>query len=223
MCHVPLHASREFTGRTKSKFGDVIEELDWSVGELLKAVKDLGLDDSTLVIFTTDNGAASGSSQPLRGKKASMFEGGIRVPCVMRWPGKIPAGKVCSEVAATIDVLPTLAKLAGAEVSKERKIDGKDIWPLMRGAADARSPHEAYVLAHSTGAVRSGKWKYYPPSAKQKLPMLYNLAADLAETTDVADKNPEMVAKLQKAYEALLADLKANSQPAAAMTPPEQK
>ena len=113
------------------------------------------------MIFTSDNGAAVGSSLPLRAKKGSVYDGGIREPTLMWWPGKIPAGSVCSEVAASIDMMPTLAELCGGELP-ERKIDGKDIWPLMSGAEGAKSPHEAYVLMHGPGTVRCGKWKFYP-------------------------------------------------------------
>src|SRR5262249_49931617 len=113
MPHVPLHVSEKFKDRTKTLFGDVIEELDWSVGEVLQAVKDNGIEKKTLVVFTSDNGAHQGSALPLRGKKATMYEGGFRVPCVMRWPGKIPAGLESDETCGTIDMLPTFAKLAG--------------------------------------------------------------------------------------------------------------
>ena len=236
MCHVPLAASKEFRGRSKARlFGDVIEELDWSVGEILKTLKELDLDEKTLVIFTTDNGAASGSSKPLRAKKGSLYDGGIRVPCIMRWPGKIPAGKVCSEVAATIDVLPTLAGLAGAKVPGDRVIDGRDIWPLMQGSAGAASPHEAYFVAHGGRiVVRSGKWKFYPyregadrrrpgrkgkqKPVKPKPPagppvQLYDVSADIGETKNVAEENPDVVDRMQKLIAGLKKDLQKNSRP----------
>jgi len=231
MCHYPLHASKEFTGRTeKGLFGDVIEELDWSVGEILKALKELNLDEKTLVIFTTDNGAAPGSSKPLRAKKGSLYDGGIRVPCIMRWPGKIPAGKVCSEVAATIDVLPTLAGLTGGKVPQDRIIDGKNIWPLMQGLPDAKSPHEAYIVAHGGKvAVRAGQWKFYPwpesagrrrgqpakpPVADEAPEQLYDVVADISETTNVAEKHPDVAARLTAAADAHVKDLRENCRPA---------
>ena len=230
MCHVPLFASPEFRGRTqRGLFGDVIEELDWSVGEILRTLKELGLDEETLVIFTTDNGAASGSSKPLRAKKGSLYDGGIRVPCIVRWPGRVPAGNVCSEVAATIDLLPTLARLAGGKVPDDRKIDGKNIWPLVEGAPGAKSPHEAYIVVHGgRAAARSGKWKFYPwregtdrrrrqkPEAKPpKGPpvQLYDLSVDLSETTNVAEKHPDVVARLKGLVDAHLEDLRSNSRP----------
>lgn len=234
MCHVPLYASADFKGKTKrGLFGDVIEELDWSVGEILKTLKAEGIDEKTLVIFTSDNGAASGSSLPLRGKKAQMYEGGVREPCLMRWPGQIPAGQECHEVAATIDLLPTLAFLSGAS-PPERKIDGHNIWPLMEGKPDAKSPHEYYVLLHANGSVRSGKWKYYPwpegtgnnkkknkdksaandaaGTNKPKV-QLYDLSADLSETKNIADEHPDVVVQMQKAFEALKEDIAQNKRP----------
>ena len=132
MVHLPLAVSKEFENRTDRLIWDAIEEVDWSVGQVLKEIKELGIDEETLVIFTSDNGAAVGTSLPLRAKKGSVYDGGIREPTVMWWPGKIPAGTKCKEVAATIDLLPTLAHLSGGKVSG-RKIDGKNIWPLMSG------------------------------------------------------------------------------------------
>ncbi len=161
MVHLPLAVSPAFAGRTEKLIWDAIEEVDWSVGQILKTVKEQKIADNTLVVFTSDNGAAVGTSLPLRAKKGSVYDGGIREPTVMWWPGKIPAGKVCHEVAASIDLLPTLAKLSGGKLSG-RKIDGKDIWSLMAGKPGAKSPHEHYVLMHGPGTVRSGKWKFYP-------------------------------------------------------------
>jgi len=234
MCHVPLHVSERFRGRSGAGlFGDVIEELDWSVGEILKTIKELGLEKKTLVIFTTDNGAASGSSGPLRAKKGSLYEGGIRVPCIMWWPGKIPAGRVCSEVAATIDLLPTLAHLAGTKPPQDRIIDGKNIWPLMQGLPHAKSPHQAYLVYHGgRAALRSGKWKFYPwpegsrngrrrPGAKKPADrqpggpavQLYDLSQDISETTNVAEQYPEVVARLQALCKAMVEELQSHRRP----------
>ena len=131
MVHLPLAVSKAFAGRTGKLIWDAIEEVDWSVGEILKAVKTAGISEKTLVIFTSDNGAAVGSSLPLRAKKGSVYDGGIREPTVMWWPGQIPAGKTCREVAATIDILPTLAGLCGGKLP-DRKIDGLDIRPFTK-------------------------------------------------------------------------------------------
>jgi arylsulfatase A-like enzyme len=226
MVHVPLAASPAFKGRTKTLFGDAMEELDWSVGEILKTVKESGIDRKTLVIFTSDNGAHQGSALPLRGKKATMYEGGFRVPCLMRWPGKIPPGTETAEVAATIDFLPTLARIAGGQAPSDRPIDGKDIQPLMFNPAAAKTPHEVYILAHDGGAVRSGQWKFYPwpegkdlkgkkKAAPPKGPkiQLYDLAHDLAETTNVAEQHPEVVARLTAAYDGFVVELKKKQLP----------
>ncbi|HJN10364.1 MAG TPA: sulfatase [Pirellulaceae bacterium] len=233
MVHLPLAVSEAFAGRTGKLIWDAIEEVDWSVGEILKAVSAAGIDDDTLVIFTSDNGAAVGSSLPLRAKKGSVYDGGIREPTLMRWPGKIPASSVCSEVAASIDVLPTLAKLAGAELS-DRKIDGHDIRDLMFGKKGAKSPHETYCLMHGPGTVRSGKWKFYPwqerkgnqrnastgrpPSTDPQ--QLYDTVADIGETTNVAAKNPAVVKRLQAAYDAHIAEIQANRRPTAPLIRP---
>lgn len=219
MPHGPLAASKEFQGRTKSLFGDVLEEVDWSVGEVLKAVKENGLDDKTLILFTCDNGTAQGSSGPLRAKKASLYEGGVRVPMIARWPGKIAPGRVSHEIAATVDVLPTFAKIAGGQAPTDRIIDGKDIRPLLF-EKDAKTPHEAYFLAHGGGAVRSGQWKYYPwaegmdkkekksPNPDAPKVQLYDLDKDLGETINLAAKHPEIVARLQGAFEKFRSTIK---------------
>ncbi len=226
MPHVPMAVSKDFKGRTKSMFGDVMEELDWSVGEVLKSVNKANLDKKTLVIFTTDNGTHRGSSGPLRARKASEYEGGVRVPCIMRWPGKIPAGGVCDEIAATVDILPTLAKIAGGKAPTDRKLDGKDIRPLVFGEKGAKTPHEYYILAHRRGSVRSGKWKFYPwpeggrkkkgknaPAPKGPKVQLYDLSKDLSETKNVAPQHPEVVARLTEAYQNHLEDIRNNRLP----------
>ena len=165
MPHKPLAASEEFyTPHTPDDlYADVIRELDWSVGRILARLKELGLDDNTLVMFASDNGPwFGGSTAGLRAMKGSTFDGGIRVPFLARWPGRIPAGRVCREVCASIDVFPTLCALAGAAVPSDRVIDGKDLVPLMTSEAP-RSPHEA-IFAMSgpdLNIVRSGKWKLH--------------------------------------------------------------
>jgi arylsulfatase A-like enzyme len=225
MPHLPMAVSKDFKGRTKTLFGDVIEEVDWSIGEVMKAIKECGIDEKTLVIFTTDNGTRSGSSGPLRGRKAQLYEGGYRVPCIVRWPGKVPASVTCDEVAATIDVLPTLARITGGQVPGDRIVDGKDIRPLIFGEKGARSPHEFYILGHNTGAVRSGKWKFYPwpegqmgrnQPAPDKGPkvQLYDLSQDIGEKTNLADKHPDVVKRLADAYQAHVEDLRKNKRPA---------
>ena len=233
MVHLPLAVSPAFNNPNNELITNAIEEVDWSVGEILKSVIAAGISDNTLVIFTSDNGAAVGSSLPLRAKKGSVYDGGIREPTLMWWPGKISAGSVCSEVAASIDMMPTLTALCGGKLP-ERKIDGKDIWPLISGAADAKSPHENYVLMHGPGTVRSGKWKFYPwregkggqrrdTTSRKPSPdpvQLYDTVADIGETTNVASGNPEIVQRLQAAYDAHVAEITANRRPTAELVRP---
>lgn len=169
MPHVPIFASDKFKGRSsRGLYGDVIEELDWSVGEILNALARHDLDNKTLVIFMSDNGPFlsygdhAGSAGILREGKLTSFEGGVRTPCLMRWTGTIPAATTCSEPAGTIDLLPTIAALVDGKLS-DRKIDGKDIGPLILGGLDAKSPHDAlFIYAGSElQAVRSGDWKLH--------------------------------------------------------------
>jgi uncharacterized sulfatase len=167
MPHKPLAASEDFyTPETPDDlYADVIRELDWSVGQILDKLKQLGLDDNTLVMFTSDNGPwYGGSTGGLRGMKAKTWEGGLRVPMIARWPGKIPAGIVNNSIAGTIDIFPTILKIAGVPVAKSRItiIDGKDIWPLLT-SANAKSPHEAIFGMQGTNltTIRSGKWRLH--------------------------------------------------------------
>ena len=207
MPHVPLYVSDKFKGKSKQGlYGDVIMEIDWSVGEILETIKQLGIDEKTLVIFTSDNGPwlskgkHGGSSKPLRDGKFATYEGGMREPCIMRWPGKIPAGAVCSEIATTMDFLPTFAKLAGAKVPTDRIIDGKDISALMTDPK-AKTPYKAlfYYFETQLGAVRSGQWKLIlkRKRGKKMIPAaLYNLEQDIGEQNDVSAQHPAIVQRL---------------------------
>lgn len=235
MPHVPLAVSEKFAGKSaKGLFGDVIEEIDWSVGEIVQALERNELTQRTLVIFASDNGPwlsygdHAGSAGPLREGKGTTFEGGVRVPCIMRWPSRVPAGSVCHEPAMTIDLLPTLARLAGAEVSSDRIIDGRDIWALVAGEAGAVSPHEAlyFYWGEALQAVRSGRWKLHFPHAyrslastggsggqpaayvEKQIPLsLFDLAADAGETTNVAGEHADVVERLQRLAETARRDL----------------
>jgi arylsulfatase len=169
MPHVPIFASDRFRDRSgKGLYADVVEELDWSVGLILETLKQSGIDERTLVIFFSDNGPFlsygdhAGSAAPLREGKLTTFEGGVRVPCIARWPGRIPAGRVCGEPLMEIDLLPTLAQLTNADLP-ERKLDGRDIAPVLLGAEGAASPHEALVFyaGNDLEAVRAGQWKLH--------------------------------------------------------------
>ncbi len=234
MPHVPLFVSDKFKGATKGGlYGDVVAEIDWSVGRILDAVKRAKLDNDTLVIFTSDNGPwmsygnHAGSPGPFRESKATSFEGGVRVPFVARWPGRIPKGAVGTLPAMTIDLLPTLAKLAGAPVPAERIIDGRDIWPLMTGQPKAQAPRDAlyFYWGSELHAVRSGKWKLHLPHPYQSLDVaghdgspgryvrkeiplsLFDLESDAGETTNVADRNPAVVKQLLEHVERARDDL----------------
>jgi arylsulfatase A-like enzyme len=234
MPHVPLFVSEKYADQTeRGLFGDVISEIDWSVGQVLSAVREHGIDDRTLVIFTSDNGPwlsygnHAGSAGPLREGKGTTWEGGVRVPCVMRWPEQIPAGTECDELAATIDIFPTIARLTGATLP-EHPIDGLDIWPLMAGEPGAKTPHEAYCYywGNHLQAIRSGDWKLHFPHEYRSLTgtpgrdgrpagystqktelALFNLQDDVGETTDVQGQHPDVVARLQALAEAAREEL----------------
>ncbi|MCE9566700.1 MAG: sulfatase [Planctomycetes bacterium] len=170
MPHVPIFASEPFKGKSgRGVYGDVIEELDWSVGEILKALKDNELEKDTIVLFFSDNGpflsygSHAGSAGPFREGKLTAFEGGVRVPFLARWPGKIPAGRVSDELITGLDLLPTLAKFIGSELPKT-KIDGVDLSRLILGEKDATGRQSfAYFSGSELHAVRSGKWKLHVP------------------------------------------------------------
>lgn len=204
MVHVPLAVSDAFRGKSKrGLYGDAAEEIDWSTGQILDTIKRLGLDDNTLVLFTSDNGPwlvkkeNGGCALPLRDGKGTTYEGGVRVPCVVRWPGKIPAGQVCDEMVTEMDILPTFARLAGTKEPTDRIIDGKDVWPLMTGSKGAVSPHETLFMyrANRLQAMRSGKWKLILPQDGQP-GALYDLHADIGETKDLSDAYPTIVKRL---------------------------
>ena len=171
MPHVPIFASPDWKGKSSAgAYGDVVEELDWGVGEVLAALKRYDLEKNTLVLFLSDNGpflsygTHAGSAGPLREGKLTTFEGGVRVPCIARWPGRVPAKRVCDEPLMTIDLLPTLCKLTGAALPK-LPIDGKDVGPVLFGEPGAKCPHDAYFFyaGDELHAVRSGKWKLHLP------------------------------------------------------------
>jgi len=218
-------ASDRFRGKSANgSYGDSVEEIDWSTGEILATLKKLGIDDRTLVVWTSDNGAfrrppPCGSNAPLAGWGGSTMEGGMRVPCVVRWPGKIPAGTTRDEMTTAMDLLPTFAKLAGTRPPSDRIIDGKDIWPLLFGKKGTKSPHKAfyYYYMAQLQAVRSGKWKLHLPLAAKwrsyrgatyKSPArLYDLQADVGETTNVAKDHPHVVRRLLALAERVREDL----------------
>ena len=233
--HIPLGASERFRGQSEyGPYGDAIEEIDWSCGQIVDRLKQLGLDEKTLIVFTSDNGPwvettrgmqpdgkpfipreHSGSADPLRGWKMSAWDGGSRVPCILRWSGRIPPGRVSDQLLSTMDLLPTFAALAGAELA-DRTLDGHDASDFLLGRSD-RSPRDEYLYYAGcllTG-VRSGSWKLvlprpaHPPGTGwwgrmlEAVPdrELYNLDDDPGETTDLAAGHPERVASLMQRIE----------------------
>ncbi len=226
-------SSPEFRGKSANgPWGDSIEELDWSQGQLLDKLVELGIAENTLVIWTSDNGApinpkpgdlSRGSNQPLHGRGYTTAEGAFRVPTLVWWPGTVPAGTECAELCTTMDLLPTFAALAGGEIPSDRTIDGKDIRPLLVGEEGAESPYEAffYYDGPQLQAVRSGRWKLFVPletwrnhphftrqgEAGGGKPLLFDVVADIASEHDVAAEHPEVVERLMRYAERAREDL----------------
>jgi len=239
MPHVPLFVSEKFRGRSaQGLYGDVIMEIDWSVGEVMNALERCGLEQDTLLIFASDNGPwlsyghHAGSSGPLREGKGTNWEGGTRVPCIMRWPGRLPRGQTNDALFMNIDLFPTLARRVGAPLPPHR-IDGLDVWPLLSGQPGATNPHAAYFYYYHQGQLEAvttgdGRWKLQLPHAFRTLagrpggtngipvkyaqarvtsPELYDLQNDPGETTDVAAQQPATVQRLLALAEAARDDL----------------
>ncbi len=211
--HFPLYPSESFRGTSQNGlFGDWVSEVDWSVGQLLATLDELGIADSTLVIFTSDNGGAKNhgaNNDPLRGSKGSTLEGGIRVPTLCRWPGKIPAGTKTTAITTMMDILPTLAQLAGAKRVDDRKIDGVDIWPVMSGANTAANPPRnefLYFRGLKLEAVRRGDWKLQLADKQ-----LYNLTEDIGESKDVSAQHSNKVTELLQLAKEVDSDLGSES------------
>ncbi len=202
MPHIPFDASPRFKGKSqRGLYGDTIEELDWSTGEILAEIGNLGLSEKTLVIFTSDNGPernTPGTAAPLSGTKHTLFEGGLRVPCIAWWPGRVPAGRVCDEFLTTLEVLPTLAQLTGAEAPDPDQVDGFDITPVLLGQPGARSPRTTLYSTYGRKpmeSMREGRWKLHTGSP----PQLFDLDRDVAERRDTATSEPATVERLGEA------------------------
>lgn len=219
MPHVPLHTSEAFSEVSKrGDYGDVISEIDWSVGQILQTLENEGIDEDTLVIFTSDNGpwlskgVDGGSAGPLAGGKQTVWEGGLRVPAIARWPGEIPAGTTCDELVTALDILPTLANLAGTEAPDDRVIDGEDAIDCFTDPEGCSSPHD-YFYYHSYGgevaAIRDcDGWKLHLESGE-----LYDLHEDVEEEIDVADENPEIVERLRSEAESFATEIEIDARP----------
>ena len=213
--------------------GDTVEEIDWSTGRIFAKLDELGIDDDTLVIFTSDNGGATrhgASNAPLRGAKGTTWEGGHRVCFLARWPGHVPAGSASDAMALSLDILPTFAAIAGGEVPSDRVIDGKDIRSILLGDESQPTPHVAYYyyfMSH-LNAVRSGRWKLHVARQGGRAPdyepnpvlELYDLQADIGETHDVAEDYPQVVERLQALAEVARADLGDGKRPGRNVRPP---
>ena len=213
--HFPLYPGQAFRDKSKNGlYGDWVEEVDWLAGQVLDAVRDLKLEANTLVLFTSDNGGTPRAvNTPLKGFKTQTTEGGMRVPTIAWWPGKIASGTGTDEITSMMDVLPTFAGLAGAPLP-DRKIDGLDLWPLLSSKGEAKGPHEVFYFYSGLNlqAVRSGDWKLQiaggnpppGPGAKKNqqpkiepYPRLYNLKDDIGESRNVAADHADVVAKLK--------------------------
>ncbi|OPZ20347.1 MAG: Arylsulfatase [candidate division BRC1 bacterium ADurb.BinA364] len=242
MPHVPLFVSDKFKGKSEQGlYGDVIMEIDWSMGRILDALERTGAVGNTFVMFTSDNGPwlsygnHAGSAGPLREGKGTTFDGGQREACLMRWPGVIPAGSVCDETASVMDPLPTFAAFLGYEMPEGHAVDGHDIMPLLRAEPGAKSPYEAFLFYNGNDleAIRADKWKLHLPHKYRTIgpsgpgrdgepgpyidkeigPALFDLTRDIGETNDLAAARPRIVERLTAQAQALDAELKAKQLP----------
>jgi len=209
MPHVPLFASEVFEGKSEVElYGDVIEEIDFYTGKLLDFLKKEGLDENTLVIFTSDNGPwlgkgeESGSALPLRDGKFSRYERGLRVPCIMWWPGTIPATRKSNEITSTLDLMPTILSLASAETNN-LELHGYDLSEFIKNPSKINLNHPLlYLDKKEVAGIRQGNWKYLRYSGERNAkkttpPELYNLKIDIKEANNLADSNPEIVTKME--------------------------
>ncbi len=235
MPHLPISTADRFRDKSRAGlYGDVIETIDWSVGRILKTLKEEGLDENTMVVFTSDNGPwlnlpsrmlqggverwHSGFKSLLRGAKGTTYEGGMRVPCVVRWPGQIPAGQTSADMACTMDLFATIATAAGVGVPQDRTIDGMDVFSFLRGEKESPRDEFFYFRGKDLEAVRKGPWKLRLSRHRRDdlekgeplTPELFNLDIDPAEQYNHASRQPEIVAELRGRMEAMAGELRAN-------------
>ncbi len=210
--HVPLYVPQRFLdASTNGRYGGAVAAIDWAAGVLLAELVRLGLSDNTIVIFTSDNGSRArdegGSNDPLRGEKGTTWEGGMRVPGIIRWPGHVPAGVVNNELTSSLDLLPTLAAFAGADLPDDRALDGLDIGGVLTGTAPSPRQTLAHYSGNNLNAVRTGSWKLHLARDGKEVSELYDLDADLAETTNVYSEHPDLVRELTALADVFRADL----------------
>ena len=197
--HLPIYVQERFARHSRNgPYGAAVEAIDWATDVIVRELAHLGVADETVVIFTSDNGSRAGSNWPLRGGKGTTWEGGIRVPCVVRWPGHVEAGRISMELLTAMDFYPTLAALCGAVLPVDRTIDGRDISPVLLDRS-AKSPHEAFFYYHMNDleAVRAGRWKLHFSKHRSPTDELYDLDADIGETVDVYREQADVVAALE--------------------------
>jgi arylsulfatase A len=206
--HLPIYPHPEFTGRSPHGiYSDWVEEVDWSVGQVLEAVRAAGIENNTLVMFTSDNGGTPRAvNSPLRGNKGSTWEGGVRDPAVVWAPGRIKPGSTSDMICGNIDLLPTFAHLAGAAVPTDRVIDGRDLWPVL-SSLTTQGPHDTWHYYRNTTleAVRHGDWKLFVDGPQKN--QLYNLRDDIGESRNVIASHPDVVAKLTAVAQRMIADI----------------
>lgn len=221
MPHIPIYASEDFQGKSRrGLYGDVIEEIDWSVGEILRVLKENKMDTRTLVIFTSDNGpwlqfkTHGGSAGPLRDGKGTTFEGGMREPCIMWWPEHIPLGRICTEITSTVDILPAIAHLVDYELPKGLKIDGEDIHDLLEDPELKKFDNREFYYYSQMGeieAIRQGPWKLFK---KGEVIELYNIEEDISEKYNLAPEHRDLVKELMHQLETFDEELTRSARPA---------
>ncbi len=211
--HLPHYTPDRFLRQSENgAYGAAVECIDWAMAVILDELERLGLKDNTIVMFTSDNGSRArgegGSNGPLRGTKGTTWEGGMRVPCIVRWPGRVPAGSICSELTSAMDFLPTIAHITDQSLP-DNTIDGRNVIPLWLGQAEAASPHGAFFYYHMDNleAVRSGPWKLHLRKQDEIVSALYNLTDDMGETNDVLADHPDVASRLQKLIDACRTEL----------------